>query len=284
METIKSLKGIAFEVLYLAFKKAFADYEMQLTKAELEKMLARRGFVPELSFGAFNGEELVAFTFNGIGNFNGIKTAYDTGTGTIKEARGKGLAGRIFEYSLPYLKEASIEQYLLEVLQHNKTAVSVYSKIGFKVVREFYYFVSDINAINIKIKPLPEKIDIKTIGIKDLKGIESFYDFDPSWQNSFEAIKRSINDFIIIGAYDSCKLVAYIIMEPNTGDITQFVVAHNYRRKGIGSVLFKKAIAKIKYPTIKLINSDTKCSSILAFLNAHGIQENGKQFEMIKVL
>jgi ribosomal protein S18 acetylase RimI-like enzyme len=81
-----------------------------------------------LSFGAFKNEDLLAFTFNGIGEYHGIKTAYDTGTGTLKEYRGQGLAKCIFQHSLPFLEEAGIRQYLLEVLQHNEGAVALYKK------------------------------------------------------------------------------------------------------------------------------------------------------------
>ena len=84
-----------------------------------------------------NGNKIVAFTLNGIGYFNRIPTAYDTGTGTLKNYRGKGLATKIFEYSIPYLKSANVKQYLLEVLQYNTKAVSVYRKLGFEVIREF---------------------------------------------------------------------------------------------------------------------------------------------------
>jgi len=97
MYKIESLKGRTFNTLFESFKDAFEDYEMQLDKEELERMLIRRGFVPELSFGAFVGDKLVAFTFNGIGKFGGVKTAYDTGTGTMKDHRSKGLATQIFE-------------------------------------------------------------------------------------------------------------------------------------------------------------------------------------------
>ncbi len=94
-------------------------------------MLSRRGFVPSLSFGIFEGDKLISFTLNGIGQFNGEKTAYDTGTGTIKEYRGRGLASKIFTDSLPFLKQAGVSQYLLEVLQHNTNAVGVISKTRF---------------------------------------------------------------------------------------------------------------------------------------------------------
>lgn len=91
---LKSLAGIGFETLYDAFAKAFADYEVRIDGPQLQKMLRRRGFVPELSFAAFEGEQITAFTLNGIGNYNGVPTAYDTGTGTLEAYRGIPAARR----------------------------------------------------------------------------------------------------------------------------------------------------------------------------------------------
>ena len=45
-------------------------------------------------FAAFENDEIIAFTLNGIGTFNGIPTAYDTGTGTIKQYREQNIAGK----------------------------------------------------------------------------------------------------------------------------------------------------------------------------------------------
>lgn len=115
---IRSLEHIDFDTLFEGFSNAFSDYEIHFDKNEVQFMLIRRGYVPHLSFAAFDNGKIVSFTLNGIGLFNGIPTAYDTGTGTVKSFRGRGIAGEIFKYSLPYLKEAGIRQYLLEVLQN----------------------------------------------------------------------------------------------------------------------------------------------------------------------
>lgn len=37
-------------------------------------MLKRRGYNPQLSFAAFDNGEIVAFTLNGTGTFNGVPT------------------------------------------------------------------------------------------------------------------------------------------------------------------------------------------------------------------
>lgn len=284
MQTIKSLKDISFDELFISFNEAFGSYEVQINKEELRVMLKRRGFVKELSFGAFEDGRLVSFTLNGIGQFNGLKTAYDTGTGTIEEFRGKGIASTIFNYSLPFLKEAGIKQYLLEVLQHNTNAVSVYKKLGFETSREFNYFKQVNELIQINSKDLRDEFCFKEMDLGDKNILMKFWDFTPSWQNSFEAIERSFDDFIIIGVYKMEKLIGYSIFEPNSGDLTQIAISKEFRRQGIGSALLCEALKENKFKSVKAVNTEINCESITAFLQSNNIPLCGKQFEMIKEL
>jgi len=279
---IKSLENIELNTLYEAFGEAFKDYEIKITKSELFTMLKRRGFVPELSFGAFDNGKLVSFTFNGIGFYNNIKTAYDTGTGTIDVYRGKGLATQIFEFSLPYLKKSGIENYLLEVLQHNTKAVSVYKKLGFAVSREFNYFFQDIEKIKLRdSKPL-SNYTIKLMDSHDPETMEKFMDFIPSWQNTFDSVSRNFEDFKILGAFKEMELVGYGILEPKSGDITQIAISKTHRKKGIATQLVKEILKHNQYKSLKVINTPVENESITKFLESLNIPLAGKQYEMIK--
>lgn len=279
---IKSLAKTDFETIIKAFSQAFADYDIQLNAEELKTMWKRRGFNPGLSFAAFEGSTIVAFTLNGIGDFNGIKMAYDTGTGTLPAYRGQGLATKIFEYSIPYLKKANINYYLLEVLQHNTKAVSVYRNIGFEVTRELNYFFWTSEEINNQIKDSATPCTIEKINIEKHPSVSEFWDFYPSWQNSFESIRRTSEDFISIGAFIDKKLAGYCIFAPDSGDITQIAVHKPFRRKEIASFLLHEASQLNKAAKTKLLNTDISCTSIVAFLKAKNIDIAGKQFEMIK--
>ncbi|MCE5345099.1 MAG: GNAT family N-acetyltransferase [Bacteroidales bacterium] len=281
---IESLNKTSFDTLYTTFNEAFKSYEVQVNKDELLVMLKRRGFVPELSFGAFENNKLVSFTLNGIGMFNGQLTAYDTGTGTIEAFSGKGIASQVFTDSIPYLKAAGISQYLLEVLQHNTNAVSVYKKLGFIVSREFNYFKQTNTEVKLLAKDLPVTFSIKEISIDNKDRFVRFWDFNPSWQNSFEAIQRCATDFKIIGAHLKQNLVGYCIFEPNSGDITQIAIDKGYRRIGIGSALFNEQVRCNRYPSVKAINSEITCKEMTAFMESKNIPLTGKQFEMIKKL
>ena len=284
MASITSLKNENPDAIYEAFAQAFNDYEIQLSKEEFFRMMSRRGFDPSLSFAAYENDKIVAFTLNGIGEFNGIKTAYDTGTGTIKEYRGKGLASEIFKYSIPYLKSSGIEQYLLEVLQHNEKAVSIYKKLGFEVSREFNYFVKDNSELKFGAKQLNQGYQVIDIDLNNTNLMLEFCDFNPSWQNSFEAISRNPLDFKAIGITDSESLIGYCIFEPNSGDISQIAVDRKHRRKGVGNHLLSQILKNNKHNSIKIINTDVSCTSITNFLKANFIDPIGKQFEMIKKL
>lgn len=269
---IKSLEKTDFDTLFRAFGRAFADYEVQLNAEQLRAMLTRRGFDPALSFAAFDGAQIAAFTLNGIGNFDGVPTAYDTGTGTLKEYRGTGLGTEIFRHSMPHLRRAGVGQYLLEVLQHNTRAVSVYRNLGFETVREFNYFCRANTEIADRgdTPRLPHSVR------------RTDWDFTPSWQNSFESIGRAAGDFVSLGVFIEEELVGYCVFEPASGDVAQIAVKRQYRRKGIAGLLLREMLRLNRNDSLKIINTDVSCDSMTGFLQAKNIVPQGKQFEMIR--
>ncbi len=284
MLQIRSLQNTTFETLYLAFNEAFKDYNRSWNPYEFKDLLKRRGYVPEISFGAFADDKLVSFTFNCIDNYNGKKTAYDAGTGTLEAYRGKGLSTKIFEASIPYLKEAGVNQYLLETQTTNHTAISVYKKIGFQIKRELSYFVQNTADVSIKSIKTDDDIIIEPIEITDAEKAIEFCDFVPSWQNSFASLRRTELALKSIGAFIEDELVGYGIIVPESGDIPQLVVRKSNRRKGIGAALLSELLKGNHHATTRIINVDTNCRDIKAFLAAQNIFPLGAQYEMIMKL
>ena len=281
---IKSLEKISHEDIFSAFRQAFIDYDFQLSKEELRALLIRRSFDPALSFGVFEEGELKSFILNGIGIFNGEITAYDTGTGTIKEFRGLGLASKLFIYSQPILRKAGITRYLLEVLQHNLNAISLYKKLGFEVSREFNYYSQDVSSLKLPDKTLPPWYRLQEISLTQLIEIGNLGDFTPSWQNNLQAISRRADDFKMVGALLGLEIVGYCVFEPSTGDITQIAVKKSHRRQGIGTSMLKEVLEYNTFPSVKAVNCEVSCNNITRFLNYFGIPVKGKQFEMTKKL
>lgn len=251
----------------------------------MKSMLKRRGFNPALSFGAFYDDNIVAFTFNGIGKYyNGKLTAYDTGTGTRKEFRGQGLAKRIFTHSMPFLKNAGIENYLLEVLQHNKRALKIYESLGFEILREFNFFTQKKQLVVNHLSDKPAKCSIVALKSEDILSAQSFHDFTPSWQNDIESIKRAGDDLVTLGAMVDSVLSGYCVFSPKSGDITQIAVDPTFRRKGVASSLLKQMIEMTESEIVKVINVESPTPSLDAFLASKGVCLAGKQFEMVLTL
>lgn len=287
---IRSLEKTTLEQLLNAWALAFQDYPYQWTADELMRMLIRRGYVASLSYGAFDGDRLVAFTLNGLGDYNNILTAYDTGTGTIPEYRNRGLAAQIFKAAAETLKEAGARQYILEVLSENAAAISVYSKLGFTVCRSFNYMIQQASKIKFLDSGPEDNISIEVIEwhnehIADyLSHMTACCDFSPSWQNTFDAILRSSGGFVLLGAFQNAALVGYAVVNGSAGDIAQLAVDRAHRRKGIGSRLFKKACAYCAANRIQVINTDARGTAITAFLAAHNMPVTGAQYEMVLAL
>jgi len=169
-------------------------------------------------------------------------------------------------------------------LQHNKGAVSVYKKIGFEVSREFYYFRADTKQMHRNVQTAGSPYTLQPIDINEYNSLSDFWDFRPSWQNSFESISRKKEGFICLGAFADDRLIGYGVFEPSSGDVTQIAVDKQFRRKGIGSLLFGKMLELNTCNSIKIVNTDIRCDSITAFLKTKNIEPTGKQFEMIKGL
>jgi ribosomal protein S18 acetylase RimI-like enzyme len=152
------------------------------------------------------------------------------------------------------------------------------------VSREFNNFSQTGAEVTLLPKYLPGEYCVKETNLEDKKQLMRFWDFIPSWQNSFEAILRNVNDFKIIGVYKGEKPIGYCIFEPVSGDVTQIAVDKEHRRQGIATVLLKEALKYNRHGSVKVINTEITCEGMTTFLESNGISMKGKQFEMIKIL
>ncbi len=279
----ESLSELSMSEVLDAFMKAFDGYAVNFSRTEISSMLERRGFCRELSFGALHDGELVAFLLNGIGCYDGLMTCYDCGTGTLPAYRGQGLAGRLFRMSLPVLKGAGVRQYLLEVLQSNVAAISLYKDAGFDVVADYECFRQDIDKLRLGGDGAycPDMREVEAKSLVDLRG---FCDFSPSWQNDFDSIVRGASGLIIRAAFIDGSPVGYCAFDPMTGDIAQIAVDRRCRRQGIASALLREVVAFSKTDKVKVLNIDSRCESMTGFLDAVNLEKGLSQFGMRRTI
>lgn len=275
------LDNTSIETLYKTFLDAFSDYqvEMNLPFWKFERMLQRRGYRSELSIGAFENERLVGFVLNGFRDWNGKTTIYDLGTGVVPKYRRQGLTSDMLQHIKKLFKEKQVEQYLLEVIKSNTSAVQLYKKQGFTIQREFSCFEVDKN------KCIPSTTyNVERVKGVDLEQLKKFWDFKPSWQNSITSINAIPEAFIFSVVRFDNIIVGYGIMDKKTGDIPQIAVNKSYRGNGIAKSIITDMIKSTESHEICALNVETKFKSVEDFFLGLGFERYVDQYEMLLTL
>src|SRR5687768_12381337 len=155
----KDLQHVSLQIIADTFNLAFSDYviPMHFTEPQLIEKLTRDGINLEHSVGAFDGEKLVGFILQGVGQWDGTLAAYNGGTGVIPVYRGKKITQQLYSYSIPKLRAAGVNKCLLEVVTHNKVALKTYEKIGFTATRTLLSFKGELipGLVTSKSAPVP---------------------------------------------------------------------------------------------------------------------------------
>jgi ribosomal protein S18 acetylase RimI-like enzyme len=266
MVTFRPLTREDFEALLTAFNEAFSDYvvPLQLTREQLDSMLTRRGWSPGLSVGVFDDDRLVAFTMNGFH----VDTAYDTGTGVVPTHRRRGLAKQMMEFLVPHLRDGGVKRYVLEVIETNTPAVTLYRECGFSVTRRLQCW-SFAGAAGNDGTPGTDG----TYGT-DATPNEAWFEIAPSWQNATHSVARSRDPHLVLGNAD-----AFAILFPSSGDVPQLAVRPEARRHGLGTRLLREAAAIAGKP-LRIVNVDDRHEGVTHFLEAAGAQRTVAQLEM----
>jgi len=271
------LTAADFSSLYACFLKAFSDYavDMRMSEQQFAQRLTRDGVQLEISVGAFDDERMIGFYMNGLGDWQGKLTAYDSGTGIVPDYRGRGVAQVLFAFLVSKLKERGVSQYLLEVLTSNERAVALYRKLGFVEVRKLAVLRSE------RIVEPIDDFELCRLDRPDWKLFQSFWDGYPSWQNSVEAVERIPNERVMMGAYVDGACVGYGVVFRPAANLMQLAVAPAHRRKGIGTRILSALSGD---GTLKVTNIDENLKGTLAFFEATGFRLVVEQFEMCKSL
>jgi len=270
--------------LHQAFKSAFDNYSVNLNTSldALNFRMKCIGAEMDTTMAAWYNDEVAAFIINAIGNDNGIKTAYNGGTGVIPAYRGNRLSADLYLKGFEYLKQNGVEQCLLEVISNNIPAFKIYQQLGFEVSREFNCYKGG------KIKERNGNKDIHFLTVKDRLPdwslYASWYDFKLCWQNSQKSVIRNYDNQTIIEAIHRTKTVGIVIFESLNGKVAQLAVDPAYRRLKIGTQLLRLVGKLSKAKSMFFLNIDAASEPINKFLVKNGFEVAIKQKEMVRSL
>jgi ribosomal protein S18 acetylase RimI-like enzyme len=257
---IRSLEGVAFDAMTAAFNDAFSDYDIpaKYTIEYLTNLVTRRGYRPDLAVGAFDGGRLAGFVFNCLDG----DEAYNSGTGVVISHRRRGIGRQIMQRSIDTLPA---KRYILEVIETNQRAESLYRQLDFVETRRFQCWT------------LQSK-DVRTLE-HQLTGLTSlhpdWFDMQPSWQNSLASLRRASEPYEVLGDDRG-----YAVVFPSNGDVPLLAVRRDERRKGIGRSLLAAAAHRIGKP-LRIMNVEDQFEP---FLERIGARRLVRQIEMVRSL
>ncbi len=276
----RSLTQEDFPIIYNCFVEAFSNNSQNIviSQDEFAQRLYRNNYLPQLSVGAFADNQLVGFILNCLT----ATTSYNAGTGVLPKYRGNRLTERMFNFSLPHLKQSGADSCFLEVLKNNTAALKAYERCGFGVKRELMLYA--LYSKNLRVSTPKIRFHIIETEFPDWPAYQRFSSFEPSYQNKPEAISRDWAEHTLIEAYHKAKLVGFCAFATRTGRISQIAVDENFRKKGIGSALLAKVYHLSRVKEITILNVDASAGEMLDFFKNTGFVRPIVQLEMSRLI
>jgi len=263
------------------FNKAFNDYILPINLSHgqfVQKIIQKTNISFKYSVGCYSGRKLIGFIYNSINYYEGKKTAYNGGTGVIPEFRGNNLTEKMYASILPKLQKIDVEQCILEVISDNIPAIKVYENLGFK--RTKFYHCMKLNQEGSYLRGLkPPSVDLILPDKPKWSKYEKFSDFDTCFLDTFPLLKKNKENETIVEAYQSDKLIGFLIFNRKMGRVEHIGIDHNYRGKGIGAYLIKRMIKICKNKPIYILNLNERNYDVLNFFLRLGFENEIDQFE-----
>lgn len=284
MYIYSTLENTSVRALFLAYLQAFANSPStkNVSFESFQNMLQLRGYLPGISLGAFDKSNhiLAGFILNGFRTWNGKSTVYDILTLTVPSYQRQGIANTMFEKLLLVARQKHAEQYVTEVKQDNAAAIELYKKQGFEIRRGLSSFT--LKKENHTKTPSAYKIDYRTeIQHNEWEQLKSFWEFQPSWQNSVPSITpvQGIMTYALVRS--DTTIIGYGVVDTTTGDLHQLAVHKGYRRRGIAGCIVSALVEKTAMNQLVIFNVDDAYEGMELFLLKIGFEKIFSQYEII---
>lgn len=254
---IKKLQFTNLEKIFEAFREAFLNYFVPFNGSfeDTRKRWERAGVNLNFSYGAFDGDQLVAFILNAELN----STLYNFAMGVVPSHRGLHLIEKIFQ-ELP----KQHDRYVLEVITENVKAINLYTKLGYQKVRALDSFQGVLNLPSQKMNASYDVTDYS-----DIDGtLRWFY---PSCESRIQFKVKHLCETHTLKV--DGRIVAYAHFIPETLSIKEVGALEEKFLDHLFSEM------KLNGEKLRLMNIETS-SRFIGYLEARGMQKFIGQFEM----
>src|SRR5688572_23745134 len=275
------LTATEFKSIHKTFVSAFSDYvvKFELTERQFQNHVTLNAVDLEKSVGCMIDGELAGVSLNGFGVWEGRRTVYDAGTGVLPQYRRRGVSRAMFEWMIPMFTGEGYQQFLLEVIRRNEPAVKLYEQLGFRTTRELLLLESE-RPVTMD-HPVSDDIEMRESNGHETIPFTLFWDGRPSWQNSVEAVERSLKVKRLFGAFENGQCIGYIVFSAGVGRLAQLAVHRDHRRRGIGTRLLVEMKKEAPDQNLQVINLDEAMTESVVFFQNRGFKKVLGQYEML---
>lgn len=141
MLEIKRLADCTLKEALAAWNAGFEGYfaDMTMTYEAFLRRFPFEDLSPELSVVAFMDGEPAGLIVNGVRNVGGLKTAWNGGTAVAVKYRKQGVGRALMEETLKLYEQNGITLAMLEAIEGNDKAISLYESLGYQIVDRLEY-------------------------------------------------------------------------------------------------------------------------------------------------
>ncbi|WP_225548253.1 GNAT family N-acetyltransferase [Chromobacterium violaceum] len=274
---IASLAGLAPDDIHPCFLDAFSDYLVpaQPSLPQLTAMLRRRGWIPELSAGAWLDGRLAGFWLCAAPEIDGEREGYCIAAGVSPAARRRraltdmaGLVGRL-------LAAHGIRRQRLEVIDGNQRARDAYAALGFAPQRKLDCYQMPI--------PVQARcrwpVTLHAVNAPSRWPTPDALAYPPAVPNRRESLLRADPPLRWLSVDRDGQTLGSLLMSPD-GEVAELQVSPPCRRQGIASQLLQAAQSLSVCGRLGFNNVDSRDLPLLSLLLRHQAVYRLSQWEM----
>lgn len=276
----RHLVGIELADIHTAFVDAFSEYEvpMEMPIARLQAMLTTRDYRPDLSTVCLVDGRIVGFVLVGGRLIDGQLHTYDCATGVIRAFQKQKIGSQLLPLALERVRVAGAKRFVLEVLEHNTAAQSLYTKHGFGITRSLRCYQTTLE--NLHLTDVDVANQPAALAAIDQVAYNSFV---PTWQNSLASYRHAPDAYHVVAIQHIDAVVAYGIVHRESGSILQMGVHPAHREAGLFAPLVEQLAQAVGTRQLRIVNIEADSWLDRQFMT-HGWQNFVNQYEMALVL
>jgi len=266
---VRHLGHTDFNTIMVCFLSAFENYFVEMpTDYNFYKKRWKAAKVDfNLSYGMFDGDQLVGFIIHAIDERHGERIAFNTGTGVIPEYRGKKIVKSIYEYAIPDLISNGIIKSVLEVIIENEKAVKAYESVGFTICKTFKCFAGELITGE-------SQLEVKQIQFREVPWEQMPNQDKYSWDFHYRCLKGGNSSYYHV--YNENKVESFFAINTENGTINQLEVLTNQNQNWERLFQAVQSISK----QVRIINVDDRLGHKLSAIENAGLKNTVNQYEM----